>query len=101
MLIVVCTHLYKYTDGQEALSIKFKSFFAKKTPADFWKIRIVVNPSEVKCVTRVAANKHAGPRGTVAFGTGMALHDWQHCKDDCWISGVENVTNRIAVFFVP
>jgi hypothetical protein len=67
---------------------------------DLRKIRMLFHAREVKSRTRVGANKHAGSSGAVAFGTGMALHDWRHEEDDCWISGVENVTNRIAVFFV-
>jgi hypothetical protein len=98
MLILVCTHLYKYTERREALSIKFKSFFVKNMSSGLCKTQMLFEVRKTKTRACVAANKHAGSSGTVAFGTGMALHDWRHAKDDCWISGVENVTNRIVVF---
>jgi hypothetical protein len=93
--------LYKYTDSREALSTKFKSFLRKKTSNGSRKTRILFEVPEAEPQGCVMINKHAGSRRSVAFGTGTALHDSQHDKDDCWISSVENATNRIAVFFVP
>jgi tRNA threonylcarbamoyladenosine modification (KEOPS) complex Cgi121 subunit len=80
--------------------MEFKSFFKKKTLHCSADTRIPFDALEAELRTCIRTSKHAGSARSVAFRTGTALHNWQHGKDDCWISGVENATNRIAVFFV-